>query len=148
MPFKFELVMYFLEISILLRFQGFVSISGRPLRHLIRENLSWNQLPLWSPSQLCDWTSSSSKQGRPSLNALWLLSTIELALLQDRVRLIRILVLVVRASLKEILVLLVQASLKDILDRTILWVDHNSVSDNRLSGWSTILVQTMHHIPS
>ena len=57
---------------------------------------------------------------------MWLLSTIELALLQDRVPLIRILVLVVRASLKEILVLLVQASLKDILGRTILWVDHNS----------------------
>ena len=79
---------------------------------------------------------------------MWILSTIELALLQDRVRLIRILVLVVQASLKEILVLLVQASLKDILDRTILWVDQNSVSDNRLSGWSTILVQTMHQIPS
>ena len=60
----------------------------------------------------------------------------------------RILVLLVRASLKEILVLLVQASLKDILARTILWVDHNSGSDNRLSGWTTILVRTMHHIPS
>jgi len=79
---------------------------------------------------------------------LWLPSTIQLALLQDRVRLVRILVLLVRASLKEILVLLVQASLKDILARTILWVDHNSGSDNRLSGWTTILVRTMHHIPS
>ena len=57
---------------------------------------------------------------------MWLLSTIELILLQDRVRLVRILVLLVRASLKEILVLLVQANLKDILARTILWVDHNS----------------------
>ena len=57
---------------------------------------------------------------------MWLLSMIELSLLQDRVRLIRIVVLLVRESLKEILVLLVQASLKDILARTILWVDHNS----------------------
>ena len=79
---------------------------------------------------------------------MWLLSTIELALLQDRVQLIRILVLLVRESLKELLVLLVQESLKDILARTILLVDHNSGSDNRLSGWTTILVRTMHHIPS
>ena len=72
---------------------------------------------------------------------------IELALLQDRVRLIRIVVLLVRESLKEILVLLVQEILKDILVETILWVDHNSSSDNRLSGWSTILVRTMQHNP-
>ena len=52
---------------------------------------------------------------------MWLPSTIQLTLLQDRVRLVRILVLLVRAGLKEILVLLVQASLKDILARTILF---------------------------
>ena len=136
--------MYFLEISILLRFQCFCihqwpsSASSSPWEFELKPVTTLISIPAMWLNKLFFKTGSTEFKGLVASFNDWTRSSSR----------IRILVLVVRASLKEILVLLVQASLKDILGRTILWVDHNSGSDNRLSGWSTILVRTMHHIPS